>query len=108
MYLATLDLGDVEAQLEQFAMDPWRALERALAAQLSDQRSKVRVDPRSPSSRTRLPKPIEAESSPMPSDQSLWLDQDQGAQNRRKPTIELNEEPAIAIGQGDSTFDLAS
>jgi hypothetical protein len=52
--------------------------------------------------------PVEAEAGSVPADKGLGLDHGQHGEDRRKPTIKLHKEPAIAIGQRDPTFDLTS
>jgi len=47
------------------------------------------------------------ESRPVPADKGLGLDHSQHGEGRREPAVKLDEEPAIAIGQRDPTFDLA-
>jgi len=49
MYLATLDCATSNPELEQFAVNAWRALKRIFDAHPPDQRAQLRVDLRSPS-----------------------------------------------------------
>jgi hypothetical protein len=47
-------LRDLKPELEQFAVNAWRAPKRILHAHPPDQRAQLRVDPRSPSQWARL------------------------------------------------------
>jgi hypothetical protein len=51
-------LGDLDAQFEQFDMDPGSAPERVLKAHSSDQVAHLLADPRPGPKRTGLPPPI--------------------------------------------------
>src|SRR5260370_10250550 len=53
-------LRDLKPELEQFAVDAWRAPKRILHAHSPDQLAQLRVDLRSPSPRARLPTPVAA------------------------------------------------
>jgi hypothetical protein len=43
----------------------------------------------------------------MPAHQGLWPDDHHGLEDRRTPTIQLDEEQAIAVPELDATADLA-
>jgi hypothetical protein len=43
----------------------------------------------------------------MPADKSLWPDDYHGFEDRWAPTIKLDEEQAIAVGELDATAQLA-
>ena len=86
-----------KAKLQQLAVDAWRSPERVLKADLPDQRTKVGVDLGSPSLGTRPPTPIAAKTRPMPTYQCLGTDNPERLQGRRKPSIELYKQPAIAV-----------
>jgi hypothetical protein len=64
--LGDAGLRDLNPELEQFAVDAWRAPKRILHAHPPDQRAQLRVDPRSPSLWARLPTPVAAKAGPVP------------------------------------------
>ena len=100
-------LRDFEPELEQFAVDARRSPKRVLDAHPPDQRTEVCLDLRPPSPRARFPTPITAKSGPMPTHERLRLDDREDLQDRRKPSIQLNQEPAIVVGQPDTASHLA-
>jgi hypothetical protein len=59
-------LRDFKPELEQFAVDTWRAPKRIFDAHPPDQCAQLRVDLRSPSPWARLPTPVPAKARPMP------------------------------------------
>src|SRR5260370_27070564 len=71
MYLATLDCAP---ELEQFAVDAWRAPKRIFHAHPPDQYAQLRVDLRSPSLWARLPTPVAAKAGPVPTHERLGPD----------------------------------
>ena len=74
MYLATLDCANFKPELEQFAVDAWRAPKRIFDAHPPDQRAQLRFDLRSPSQWARLPTPVAAKTGPMPTHERLGSD----------------------------------
>src|SRR6266481_4573504 len=67
-------LRDLKPELEQFAVDAWRAPQRVFDAHPPDQRAQLRVDLRSPSQWARLPTPVAAKAGPMPTHERLGPD----------------------------------
>src|ERR1700681_1876856 len=67
-------LRDLKPELEQFAVDAWRAPKRVFDAHPPDERSQLRVDLRSPSLWARLPTPVATKAGPMPTHERLGLD----------------------------------
>src|SRR5215471_1693182 len=55
-------LRDLKPELEQFAVNAWRAPKRIFDTHLPDQDAQLRLDPRSPSRWARLPTPVAAKS----------------------------------------------
>jgi hypothetical protein len=90
-------LSDLNPELEQFAVDAWRALKRILDAHPPDQCAQLRVDLRSPSQWERLPTPVAAKAGPVPMHECLGQDDCENLQDRRKPAIQLDKEPAIMV-----------
>src|SRR3954465_3528643 len=84
-------LGDIDAQLEQLAMDPGSAPQRVLKTHSPDQVAHLFADPRSASERTGLPSQISGKAHSMPTHDSLGPDNGYGVKNARTATIEPNE-----------------
>src|SRR6266446_1756917 len=68
------DLRDLKPELEQFAVDAWRAPKRIFDAHPPDQYAQLRVDLRSPSLWARLPTPVAAKAGPVPTHERLGPD----------------------------------
>src|SRR6202035_5214200 len=68
-----------------------------------DQRAQFYLDSRAPSPRVRFPMPIATKAGPMPTHQCLRLDTRNDLQDRWKPSIYLDEEPAGIAGRLSST-----
>jgi hypothetical protein len=100
-------LRDLKAELEQLAMDAWRAPQRVIRAHLPDQRAQVCVNlwPTS-SQRSGFPTPVPAEAGTMPAHEGFRPDDRNRLQDRRKPPIQLDEEPPIAICEFEATSHL--
>src|SRR6202163_1568796 len=96
-------LRDLKPELEQFAVNAWRAPKRVCDAHPPDQDAQLRVDLRSPSQWARLPTPVAAKAGPMPTHERLGPDDCENLQDRRKPAIELDKEPAIMVREPDAT-----
>ena len=88
-------------------MNAWRTPKQILNAHPPDQCPQIRIDLRPTSKRSRFPAPIAAKTGTMPAHQSLWANDRDGLEDRRKPTIELDEEQAIAVREVDATAHLA-
>src|SRR6266704_2745026 len=67
-------LRDLKPELEQFAVDAWRAPKRVFDAHPSDQHAQLYLYLRSPSQAARLPLPVAAKSGPMPTHERLGPD----------------------------------
>src|SRR5262249_26811151 len=98
-------LGDLKAELEQFAVDARRAPQRILDTHSPDQGAQLRVNLRPPSKRARFPTPVPAKAGPMPTDERLWTDDRDDLQDRRKPSIQPDKEHAIAVPKPDAPVD---
>src|SRR5437667_8393890 len=81
-------LSDLEAELEQLAMDARRSPQRIFRAHPPDQRAQIRVDLRSTSKRAGFPTPVPTEAGPMPTHEGLGPDDRDGLQDRWKPSIQ--------------------
>src|SRR5690349_5471360 len=89
-------LRDFKPELEQFAVDARRAPQRVLDTHSPDQCAQLGVNLRPPSKRARLPTPVPTKAGPMPTNERHWTDDRDDLQNRRKPSIQLDKEHAIA------------
>src|SRR6202163_590625 len=97
-------LRDLKPELEQFAVNAWRAPKRVFDAHPPDQRTQLRVDLRSPSQWARLPTPIATKTGPVPTQERLRPDDREYLQGGWKPAIQLDKEPAIMVREPDATM----
>src|ERR1700676_2223072 len=97
-------LRDLKPELEQFAVDAWRAPKRIFDAHPPDQYPQLRVDLRSPSLWARLPTPVAAKAGPVPTHERLGPDDCENLQDFWKPAIQLDKEPAIMVREPDATM----
>src|SRR3981189_1021033 len=74
-------LRDLKPELEQFAVDAWRAPKRIFDAHPPDQYAQLRVDLRSPSLWARPPTPVAAKAGPVPTHERLGPDDCENLQN---------------------------
>src|SRR3984893_5259733 len=74
-------LRDFKPELEQFAVDTWRAPKRIFEAHPPDQYAQLRVDLRSPSPSARLPTPVGAKADPVPTHERLGTDDRENLQD---------------------------
>jgi hypothetical protein len=99
-------LSDLKAELEQLAMDAWRAPQRIVNAHPSDQCTQVRFDLRPTSKGAGLPTSISAETGTMPTHERLRSDDRDDIENRWKSSIQLDEEEAISVCEVNATTHL--
>ena len=85
-------------------MDAWRAPKRIFDAHPPDQYAQLCLDLRSPSQWARLPTPVAAKAGPMPTHERLGTDDCENLQDRWKPAIQLDKEPAIIVREPDATM----
>src|SRR6266511_3908173 len=90
-------LSHRKTELEQLAMNARRAPKQIFNAHPPDQCPQIRTDLRSASQIPRFPAPIAAKTGTMPAHESLGTDDRDGLEDRWKPTIQLDEEQAIAV-----------
>src|SRR5262249_2414509 len=68
----------------------------------SDQLAQVGVDGRPSSKVARFPTPLPAKAGPVPSHEGLGANNRDGLEDRRKPSIQLDEEQPITVRQLDA------
>src|ERR1700692_1170751 len=105
--LGNARLRDLKPELEQFAVNAWRAPKGVFDAHPPDQRAQLRVDLRSPSQWARLPTPVATKTGPVPTQERLGPDDRKDLQDRRNPAVQLDKEPAIMVRDRDATMQPA-
>src|ERR1700687_4797439 len=84
-------LSDIDAELEEFSMDPRRSPQRIGNAHLADKLAYLRRDSWSATTAPRLPPPVRSEPRAVPFNHGLRLHDRQGAQHLRSQTIRAGE-----------------
>jgi hypothetical protein len=97
-------LGDLDAELEQLAMDLGSAPQRVLKTHSSDQIAHLFAEPRSAPGRTRLPAPVGAKAHSMPTHDSVGPDDGNSVKDARPATIKPSEQSAVGPTQMHSTW----
>src|SRR5258707_13726467 len=102
MYLATVDCATLNPSLSS---SPWmrgapQSWFSVLICRISAQ---FYLDSRAPSPRVRFPTPIATKAGPMPPHQRFRLNNRYDLEDRWKPSIHLDEEPAVDVGRLSST-----
>src|ERR1700732_1895156 len=97
-------LRDLKPQLEQFAVNAWRAPKWVLDTHPPDQRAQLRLDWRPPSPSTRFPTPVATKAGPVPTHERLGPHDRENPEDCWKPTIQLDKEPSIMVRQPDATM----
>src|SRR3974377_1902423 len=89
IYLALLDCA---AECEKLAMDTWGAPQWIIDAHAPDQGPQICLDLRPTAKGSGFPAPIPAKAGTMPAHDGLGPDDRDDLEDRRKPTIELDQE----------------
>src|SRR5258707_14331599 len=97
-------LRDLKPELEQFAVNAWRAPKRIFDAHPPDQYAQLRFDRRSPSPWARLSTPVATKTGPVPTHERLGPDDCENLQDRWRPAIQQDKEPAIIVREPDATM----
>src|SRR5467141_660298 len=84
-------LSDIDAELEEFSMDPRRSPQRIGNAHLADKLAYLRRYSWSATTAPRLPPPVRSEPGAVPFNHGLRLHDRQGAQHLRSQTIQAGE-----------------
>jgi hypothetical protein len=106
--LGDAGLADLDAELEQSAMDPRRSPQRIGNAHLADQTPYFDRNRRSAGTRSRLPAPIGPEPGTMPTDDSLRLHKRQRIEGTWHQTIQPSKDQAIHGTEGPSLRQMPS
>jgi hypothetical protein len=104
--LGDAGLSDLKAELEQLAMDARRAPQRIVHAHPLDQPLQVCVDLRPASGGAGFPTPVPAEAGTMPTHEGFGSNDRNELEDRGKPSIQLDQEQAIAVRELDATSHL--
>src|SRR5665213_2298730 len=94
-------LADVDAEFEQFTMDPGSAPEWIGQAHFSDQLANLEGNFWPAAATSRLPSPEQLETSAMPADYGVWLDDCQGVHNPGRDPVEGGKDQAIEIAESE-------
>ena len=97
-------LSDLDAELEQLAMNLGGTPKRILQTHSSDQVAYLFADPRSATERTRLPLPVGGETHSMPTDDRVGPDNGYSVKDARVATIEPDEHGSVGPTQMRSTW----
>ena len=100
--LGDRSLADIDAELEQFAMDPGSAPERICQAHFSDQLANLEGNFWPAAATSRLPSPEQLETSTMPTDYGAWHYDCQGVHNPGRDPVEGGKDQAVEIGERDA------
>ena len=92
-------LADIDAKLEQFAVNPRSTPERVGKADCADQLPDVRRQLRTATNRLRLPSPIQPKTSPVPPDYSFWFNDRQCAERFRGHAIQCGKYQPIKVAE---------
>jgi hypothetical protein len=88
-------------------VNAWRTPKRILHAGLPYQHAQLCLSRRAPSPRVRFPTPIATKAGPVPPQEGLGPDDCENLQDRWKPAIQLDKEPAILVREPDATLQPA-
>src|SRR6202047_1441160 len=88
-------LSDIDADLEEFSMDPRRSPQRIGNAHLADKLAYLRRYSWSATTAPRLPPPVRSEPGAVPFNHGLRLHDRQGVQHLRRQTIQAGEHQTV-------------
>jgi len=100
-------LSHRKAEFEQLTMNARRTPQQVLHAHPPDQRPQIRMDLGSACQGAGFPAPMPAKAGAMSAHEGLRPEDRHGLEDRRKPTIQLDEEQAIAVREVDATAYVA-
>jgi hypothetical protein len=94
-------LTNVDAELEEFSMDPGSTPQRIGQAHGADQLANFERHFRSAAATSRLPSPERTKPSTMPTENCLRLHDHQGIHNARRNPIEAGKNQTIEISESE-------
>ncbi len=100
-------LPDIDAKLEQFAVDPWRSPKRVRDAHVANKLANVRRCLWPAAARSRFPAPIGSEPSAVPADHRLGLENFQRVQYSRSYAIERGKDKAVNVTERQPLWGFA-
>ena len=100
-------LTHIDAEFEEFAVDPGSAPKRVGEAHVADQLADFERDLRSAAARARLPSPEQAKPGPVPADHRLWFD-DHHVQNAGCKPIKARENEPVEIAENKPLWRFSS
>src|SRR5260221_13309439 len=100
-------LPDIDAKLEQFAVDPWRSPKRVRDAQVANKLANVRRCLWPAAARSRFPAPIGSEPSAVPADHRLGLENFERVQYSRSYAIERGKHQAVNVIERNPLWGVA-
>ena len=92
-------LTNIDAELEEFSMDPGSSPQRVGQAHVADQLADFELNLRSATTGSRLPSPERTKTSAMPTDNRLRLHDHQGINNARRNPIEAGKNQTVKIAE---------
>jgi hypothetical protein len=92
-------LTNVDADLEEFSMNPGSTPQRIGQAHFTDRPADFELHLRSAAATSRLPSPEQAKPSVMPTDNRLRLHDHQGINNARRNPIEAGKNQTVKIAE---------
>src|SRR6476620_9537298 len=84
-------LPDIDAELEQLSMDPWRSPQRIGNAHLADQPADFQRNCWPATARSRLPAPVQTEARTVPFDDGRGPNNRKRIKNAREEAMKSNE-----------------
>ncbi len=100
-------LPDIDAKLEQFAVDPWRSPKRVRDAHVANKLANVRRCLWPAAARSRFPAPIGSAPSAVPADHRLGLENFQRVQYSRSYAIERGKDKAVNVTERQPLWGFA-
>src|SRR5260221_11661176 len=95
-------LPDIDAKLEQFAVDPWRSPKRVRDAHVANELANVRWCLWPATARSRFPAPIGSEPSAVPADHRLRLEEFQCVPYSMSHMIERSKHQPVNVAECQS------
>ena len=100
-------LPDIDAKLEQFAVDPRCSPKRVRDAHIAYELTNIRRYLWPATTWSGFPAPIGSQASAVPADHCLWLENLQGVQYSRSHTIERSKDKAVNVTERQPLWGFA-